>query len=159
MKGSPDCLSSIGICRARISRPSLAGSLNTQKHWPMHSHCSCASGFDCGPKTSLSGHPKLGIQGVQNQSVATWVEVRFLGKLRGSGIARCRNPKLLAKGILRKSISGGLQPRKSGSRNCCCLGAARQSATGADSFFKRMVALLMMGRAQKPTLRTNPNVT
>jgi hypothetical protein len=34
-----------------------------------------------------------------------------------------------------------------------------QSATSAEAFLRRMVALLMMGRAQKPTLRTNPNVT
>src|SRR5260221_14517370 len=38
-------------------------------------------------------------------------------------------------------------------------GTTHQSATSADAFLRRMVALLMMGRAQKPTLRTNPNVT
>jgi hypothetical protein len=34
-----------------------------------------------------------------------------------------------------------------------------QTATSSDTFLGRMVALLIIGRAQKPTLRTNPNVT
>jgi hypothetical protein len=34
-----------------------------------------------------------------------------------------------------------------------------QPATSADSFLRLIVALLIVGRAQKPTLRTNPNVT
>lgn len=34
-----------------------------------------------------------------------------------------------------------------------------QSASSADGFLRRMVALLIIGRAQKPTLRTHPNVT
>jgi hypothetical protein len=34
-----------------------------------------------------------------------------------------------------------------------------QPATSTDAFLRRIVALLIIGRAQKPTLRTNPNVT
>src|SRR5713226_3210758 len=34
-----------------------------------------------------------------------------------------------------------------------------QPATSADSFFRLIVALLIIGRAQKPTLRRNPKVT
>jgi len=33
------------------------------------------------PKTTLCGHPKQGIQGIRNQSLATGVEVGFLGSL------------------------------------------------------------------------------
>jgi len=33
------------------------------------------------PKTTLCGHPKQGIQGTWNQSLATWVELGFLGSL------------------------------------------------------------------------------
>ena len=35
----------------------------------------------------------------------------------------------------------------------------RQSAIPARASFRSIVALLMIGRAQKPTLKTNPNVT
>jgi len=31
--------------------------------------------------TTLCGHPKQGIQGTWNQSLATWVELGFLGSL------------------------------------------------------------------------------
>jgi hypothetical protein len=33
------------------------------------------------PETTLCGHPKQGIQGTWNQSLATWVELGFLGSL------------------------------------------------------------------------------
>ena len=36
--------------------------------------------------------------------------------------------------------------------------SSHQSKSSADAFLRRMVALLITGRAQKPTLRTNPNV-
>ncbi len=33
------------------------------------------------PESTLCGHPKQGIQGAWNQSLATWVELGFLGSL------------------------------------------------------------------------------
>src|SRR6266403_2503363 len=51
--------------------------LRNCRHFPhlaLHFRDSC-------PKTTLCGHPKRGIQGEQNQSLATQVEVGFLGSL------------------------------------------------------------------------------
>jgi hypothetical protein len=61
-------------------------------------------------------------------------------------------------GLLGRACAIILGQMNRGALSASLRSSSHQSKSSADAFLRRMVALLITGRAQKPTLRTNPNV-